>query len=141
MLDIQVKWLLVLAANFLGLIFLLNIILFKPLLKIFNEREDTVKGSLEASREMNARREDAVSTMNREIAEARSKAKEIFESKRTEGLNLQKQVLSESESAAADILAKARQELQSEVEKARQSLRGDVEKFSEEIVGKLVKAA
>lgn len=141
MLDIQVKWLIVLAANFFILLFLLNIILFKPILRIFKERDDTVKGSLGAAKEMNAKREEGIHNLNSDIAQARHKAKEIFEAMRTDGLNAQKAVLTESEAAAASILAKAREELRTEVEKARQSLRADVDKFSDEIVRKLVRAA
>ena len=44
MLDIDKFWLLVLTANFLGLMYILNIILFRPLLKVFQERESTDKG-------------------------------------------------------------------------------------------------
>lgn len=141
MLDIQVKWLLVLAANFFGLLFILNIILFKPLLKIFKEREDTVKDSLGAAKEMTARKEEGIAKMNKEVADARHKAKEVFEGMRTEGLNTQKTLLSEAEANASDLLAKARAELKAEVEKARGALRSDIEKFSDEIVRKLVKAA
>jgi F-type H+-transporting ATPase subunit b len=141
MLDIQVKWLLVLAANFFALLFILNIILYRPLLRIFKEREDTVKGSLDAAKEMTARKEEGIAKMNKEIADARHRAKEVFEGLRSEGMNTQKTALSEAEGGAADALAKARAELRAEVEKARGALRADVEKFSDEIVRKLVKAA
>jgi len=140
MLDIHFNWLLVSAANFLVLMFILNIILFKPLLKVFQEREDSVKGSLTAAKEMDAKKEEGIARMNREIFEARKKAKEAFEGLRNEGLNAQKQALSDAEANAAGMLQKAREELKGEVTKARQALRGDVEKFSDEIVRKLVKA-
>ncbi|MBI5639818.1 MAG: ATP synthase F0 subunit B [Nitrospirae bacterium] len=140
MLDIHVKWLLVLMANFLGLLFLLNIILFKPLLKIFKERKDAIGGSLDAAKEMGARKEEGIARMNREIAEARNKAKDAFEGLRNEGLGRQKEVFSEAEANAAGMLQKAREELRAEVIKARQALKSDVEKFSDEIVRKLVKA-
>lgn len=140
MLDIHVKWLLVLAANFLILMYLLNIILYKPLIRIFDERKNSVKGSLDAVREMNVRKEEGIATMNREIAEARKKAKEIFEGLRNEGVASQKKILSEAEEKAAGMLQKAREELRSEAEKARKALGADVEKFSDEIVRKLVKA-
>ena len=140
MLDIHLKWMLVLAANFLGLIYVLNIILYKPLLKVFKEREDTVRTSLDAAKEMNARKDDGIAMMHQEIADARSGAKEVFETMRIEGLNRQKEILSESETKATDMLQAARQELRTEVEKARQALKADVEKFSDEIVRKLVKA-
>lgn len=140
MLDIHVKWLVVLALNFLGLIFVLNQILFKPLLKNFKERDDSVKGALDAARQMTARKDEGMERMNREISSARSSAKEAFESLRAKGQDAQKQALSAAEEQAAAMLQKARQELQSEVEKARRSLKADVEKFSDEIVRKLVKA-
>jgi len=140
MLDIHVKWLLVLLVNFFVLIYVLNIILFKPLLKIFDERADTVKASLDAAREMNARKDEAVVTMNRELAAARGQAKEVFDAMKNEGTNRQKDILSESEAKAADMLQAARAELRAEVDKARQALKSDVEKFSDEIVRKLVNA-
>ena len=140
MLDIDKFWLLVLTANFLGLIYILNVILFRPLLKVFNERESLTKGSLDAAKEMNSRKEEGLERMNKEISDARNKAKEAFEVLRNEGLNTQKTLLSDSEAVAAGMLQKAREELRSEGEKARKSLKADIEKFSDEIVRKLVNA-
>jgi len=140
MLDIHMQWFLVLVANFLLLIFILNIILFKPMLKIFSERDETVKGSLEAAREMNRKKEEGIEAMTREIAASRHKAKEAFEALRAEGAGMQKLFMTEAEAKAAEILQNGRNELRAEVEKARQALKSDVEKFSEEIVRKLVKA-
>ena len=140
MLDIDKFWLLVLTANFLGLVYILNIILFRPLLKIHLERESLTKGSLDAAREMDSKREEGIALMNREISDARHKAKEAFEGLRNAGLETQKKFLSDAESSAAGILQKAREELRSEGEKARQSLKADIEKFSDEIVRKLVSA-
>ena len=58
MLDIDKFWLLVLTANFLGLVYILNIILFRPMLKVYLERESLTKGSLDAAKEMNSRKEE-----------------------------------------------------------------------------------
>jgi len=140
MLDIHLNWMIVLIANFLGLMFILNIILFKPLLKIFTEREETVKGSLAAANEMSSRKEEGITRMNREIMEARNKAKQAFEGLRNEGAATQKTFMSDAEAQAAEMLQKAREELRAEVVRARGALKADVEKFSDEIVGKLVKA-
>jgi len=138
MLDIDKFWLLVLTANFLGLMYILNIILFRPLLKVFQERENTIKGSIDAAKEMNSRKEEGIERMNKEISDARGKAKEVFESNRNAGLEVQKKLLSDAEATAAGMLQKAREELRSEGEKARKSLKADIEKFSDEIVRKLV---
>ena len=140
MLDIDKFWLLILTANFLGLVYILNIILFRPMLKVYLERESLTKGSLDAAKEMNSRREEGLERMNKEISDARSKAKEAFEALRNAGLETQKNFLSEAEASATGMLQKAREELRSEGEKARQSLKADIEKFSDEIVRKLVNA-
>lgn len=137
MLEIN-KWIFVLALNFFILLFILNAILYKPLLKIFKEREDTVKGSLDAAKEMADRREESIALLNREIAEARNKAKEIFEALKAEGLQVQKEILSKAEAEASQMLEKARADLRSEAERARAKLRSEVDKFSDEIVRKLV---
>jgi F-type H+-transporting ATPase subunit b len=126
--------------NFLVLLFLLNVILFKPLLKTFNEREDSVKRNLEAAKDMTDKREESIASLNRELAESRSKAKEIFESLKTEGVSKQKEVHAAAEAEAASILDKARAEIKAEAEKARKALSADVDKFSDEIVRKLVTA-
>ena len=140
MLDIDKFWLLVLTANFLGLVYILNILLFRPLLKVFQERETTVKGSLDAAKEMSSKKDEGIERMNKEISDASGKAKEVFESNRNAGLEVQKKLLSEAEATAAGMLQKAREELRSEGEKARKSLKADIEKFSDEIVRKLVNA-
>ena len=128
------------AINFLALLFILNAILFKPLLKIVKEREDTVKGNLDSAKDMTSKREESIAGLNRELAESRSKAKDIFESLKGEAVNKQKEVHSAAETEASSILDKARAEIKSEAEKARKALRADVDKFSDEIVRKLVKA-
>ena len=137
MLDINI-WFFVLALNFIALLFFLNIILFKPLLKIFKEREDIVKGSLDAVKDMANRREESIARLNKELAETRNKAKDVFEALKAEGLQNQKEVLSKAEAEASETLDKARADLKAEAEKARKALRTEIEKFSDEIVRKLV---
>jgi F-type H+-transporting ATPase subunit b len=129
-----------LAINFIVLLFLLNAILFKPLLKVFKEREDTVKGNLDAANNLRGKSEEGIARLNRELAESRSKAKELFESLKAEGAGKQKEVHSAAEAEAVTMLEKARAEIKAEAEKARKALRADVDKFSDEIVRKLVKA-
>ncbi|MEW6416646.1 MAG: ATP synthase F0 subunit B [Nitrospirota bacterium] len=138
MLDIIPKWFLLLTLNFLALLFLLNIILYKPLLKLFKEREDTVKDALDGAKDMSNKKEESIARLNRELAEGRNKAKETFEALKAEGLNKQKEMLSAADAEASKMLEKARAEVKAEAEKARKALRADVEKFSDEIVRKLV---
>jgi F-type H+-transporting ATPase subunit b len=138
MLNINITFI-YMVINFFVLLFILNIILFKPLLKLFKERKDTVKNSLDAAKEMSNKREEGIARLNRELSDARNKAKEIFESLKSEGLQKHKEIISAAETEVAAILEKARGEVRSEAEKARKALRADVDKFSDEIVTKLIK--
>ncbi len=134
------KWFFVLLINFLGLLYILNKILFRPLLRLFKERQDTVKGSLDAAKDMGAKREEGITRLNRELSEARGKAKETFEALKAEALNKNKEVLGAAETELSAMLDNARADVKAEAEKARQALRADVDKFSDEIVRKLLKA-
>lgn len=137
MLDFD-NWFFVLLANFLVLLYVLNIILFRPFLKIVKEREESTTGAIAASREMQEKKDKLMEEMKKEFAVAASKAREEFEAQRSEGLKVQRDRLHEAGEKAASELEKARAELKSAADKARDQLRGDVEKFSEEIVSKLV---
>lgn len=132
------KWFFVLLINFLILLYILNIILFKPILKVLKERDSSIKDHLKAAKEMEQKREEAVTRMNQELLEARIKAKEIFEGIRKEGLEKQRALIEDANRQALELIGKAKEEIKVEAEKAREKLRADVDKFSDEIVRKLV---
>lgn len=139
MLEIDMFWYPILVAQFLVLFFILNLILFKPLLKVFSERDEAIAGSLEAAKEMDIEKDDAMEALKKEFAEAGAKARERFDALKAEGQEEQKKALEKTGAEAASIMEKARTEIRAESDKARQKLRGDVEKFSEDIVDKLVR--
>lgn len=133
------QWYFVLVANFIILYFILSSLLFKPLAKLFKEREETIKSSLDDAKSMGVKKEEMVSQMNAELQDTRKKAKEIYNSLREAGISHQTEVLRKAEEEAVTIIEKARQELRIETEKARALLKADVDKLSEDIVRKLVK--
>lgn len=139
MLDIEPKWFLVLIGIFLANLFVLNILLFRPLLRVFKEREEAIDGSLRKATEMDGERETKLAGFKRDMSDASVSAREKFDSLRQGGVDKQKQALEVAAKEAAALIEKARAELAAESEKARQALRSDVDKFSEEIVQKLLK--
>lgn len=134
------KWFFVLLVNFLILLYVLNIILFKPVLRVLKERDASVKDHLNAAREMEQKREEAIAKMNQELQAARIRAREIFEGIRKEGLEKQRLLLEEANKEAIEMIGKAKEEIRIKAEKARQKLRSDVDRFADEIVRKLVGA-
>lgn len=133
------SWFFVLAALFLFLVFLLDKILFKPLLKVFKEREDAIDGAQDAAKDLELAKEEKVEALKKEFSEGGRKAKERFESVRGEGLAKQKEFMEAAAKEAAGIMDKARAELKAQSDKTRQALKGEVDKFSDEIVNKLTK--
>ncbi|MDA8171331.1 MAG: hypothetical protein M0033_03675 [Nitrospiraceae bacterium] len=140
MLEFQGLWFVVLLVNFLVLVFILNLILFRPFLKVMNERRAVVNDALESARKMADKREGELAAMRRELELARSKAKELFEGLRAEGLENQRLALAKAHEEAMKRTEKIKQELEAEAAKARQALRAEAEKFSDGILEKLVRA-
>lgn len=134
------KWFFVLLVNFLVLLYVLNIILFKPFMKLFTDRNNAIQGSLDAARDMQAKREEALLQMENELKAAREKAKQLYEGMVADGVARQKELLDSANKEAHRLMEAARQELRSEAEKARQGLRSKVSIFSGDIVKKLIGA-
>jgi F-type H+-transporting ATPase subunit b len=134
------QWFFVLAANFLILLFILNKILFQPLLKVFKEREEAIDGSLDAAKEMELKKDESLEKMKAELAAAAQKAREAFDELKGQGQAKQKELLEAANAEASKVIGEARGKLKAEADRARGALKGDVEKFSEEIVNKLIKA-
>jgi len=139
MLEFNV-WFIVLLVNFLLLVFILNKLLFQPILKVFNEREEAIDGSLDAAKKMGIKKEEALARMKAELAEAAQQARAAFEERKAEGQAKSKELLEAANSEAAKIIGDARAKLKAESDRARGALRADVEKFSEEIANKLISA-
>ncbi|MCS7203940.1 MAG: hypothetical protein NZ809_05795 [Thermodesulfovibrio sp.] len=133
------NWFFVLMAQFLILIFVLNALLFKPMIELFRQREQTIKGALEEAQNMNEKKEKAVAQMNAELAQARTQAKQIITSLREEAISYQREVVANTEKEAVQMIEKARAEIKAEMDRIKAQLRQEVERLSEEIVNKLVK--
>lgn len=133
-------WFFVQLANFLILLFLLNAILFRPLLKLFKDRDDSTRGALEQANEMGKKKDDVLEEIEGKLTGARTEARSIFENLSNEGLEVQKNTVQSAQNEAMEINKKARAELEAATDKARNSLKSDIEAFSRQIVDKLVGA-
>jgi len=133
------NWFFVLIVQFFVLMFILNAILFKPMMNLFRQREQMIKGALEEAQIMNEKKEQAIEQMNADLANAKAQAKQIINSLREEALAYQREVISSAEKEAVQMIEKARAEIKAETERVRAMLRQEVERLSDEIVNKLIK--
>jgi F-type H+-transporting ATPase subunit b len=81
MLDIHLPLMLFVLALFLALVFLLNVMLFQPLVQYMDQRDDSIAKDLEATKglsgnsgELNAKADEIISTAKNEAAAIRQKA-------------------------------------------------------------------
>jgi F-type H+-transporting ATPase subunit b len=140
MLEIELKWFIVQLINFLFLLVFLNIILFRPLLRLFKEREDNTKGALENAKALDKEKDDVLARIDAKLADGRSQAKKIYENLAGEGMEMQKGSLESAQKEAVEINRTAKEELEAASEQARAALKADIENFSKQIVKKLVGA-
>ena len=132
------KWFFVQLANFLLLLVVLNIILFRPMLRLFQEREEHTTGFLNDAKAMDKEKDEVFSKIDSKLADARDRAKAIFEEFSTEGIETQKLAVDSAKNEAIEINRKSKEEIEMATDKARAALRADIENFSNKIVEKLV---
>jgi hypothetical protein len=97
-----------------------------------------VKGSLDAAKEMNSRREEGIERMNKELPRPEARQKRLLKRSEVKDWKSRKSP-SGAETSAAGMLQKAREELKVKG-KSPAGTKADVERFADEIVRKLVSA-
>lgn len=137
MLEIN-GWFFAQLANFLLLLIILNLILFRPILRIFKERESSTTGFLEDAKAMDKEKDGLMTQIDARLSDAKSNAKSIFEGLSEEGKAAQKQAVSSAQNESVEINKKARADIEAAADKASASLKDDIESFSKKIVAKLV---
>jgi F-type H+-transporting ATPase subunit b len=137
MVDINYTFLVQLV-NFLILIFILNTLLLKPVLRHLKERDGKIQGAHDEARENAERAEQMLATFESELAEARIKANQVFSSLEQEGIADQRAKVAAAKAEAQKILEKAQGELAGEASKAREVLQAEMAKLPGIIATKLL---
>ncbi|HEX3218674.1 MAG TPA: F0F1 ATP synthase subunit B [Candidatus Limnocylindria bacterium] len=138
--GVDVPKLLFQVINFLLLLYLANRFLFKPVLKLLDERESRIKKGLEDAeaaakdRELaKAEREAALDEARKEAQAMVARANKIAEDSRAE-------ILAEAKAQAEKVTARAREEITAEKDKAMAELRSTVADLALQAAGRLVRS-
>lgn len=94
--------------NFFLLFFILRAVLYKPILKILNERKKTIEDSLELAEETRLKAESASSETKAMLAEARIEAKDIVENARQRAIEIASEIEQKSKLDAETLAKKTR---------------------------------
>ena len=125
-------------ANFLFTIWVLNILLYKPIRNILRQRKEKIDGlelSIETSNE-EAKEKDEAFTAG--IKEARTKGLNQKNTMMQEASDEEKAIIAEINQKAQAELAQIREKIKKESEVARKSLQKEVDTFANQITQKIL---
>ena len=123
--------------NFLFLLFVLNLILFKPIRKVLLERKEKIQGLEQGISSLETRAVDQDQAYKDGLKKARTaglKQKETFVEQASQE---EKEIIDRINKTAQSNLAKIRTQVAEETEKARVALEAEVEQFSK-IIGEKI---
>jgi F-type H+-transporting ATPase subunit b len=125
-------------ANFLVLIFLLNLVLYRPIRRILGKRKEEMAALQGMVEDFEARAAGAARKIEEGTAETRKAGLKEKEALKSRGLEEEKQMLREASAAAVDKIGQARKGLEEKLIGVRQSLEGEMELFSKELAEKFL---
>jgi len=125
-------------ANFLFLLFLLNIILYRPIRGILNRRKEEMTSTEEQTVEWGQKADKFSEELEENISKTRKDGFQDREDLKNEGLQDERVMLQEANATAEEKLLKARDEMQERLAQVRQSLQAEVKGFSQELAEKII---
>ncbi|MBU1182828.1 MAG: ATP synthase F0 subunit B [Pseudomonadota bacterium] len=125
-------------ANFLFLIWALNIVLYKPIRKVLLERKEKVEGLEQGIENLNINAQEKEDAFTSGIKDARSKGQIEKELLLSAAQNEEKQLLEKINKKAQDDLAQMRDKIATEAENVRISLQNEVDVFANAIGQKIL---
>ncbi len=124
--------------NFLFLIWILNIILYKPIRKVLRERKERI-GALEAdilglTDEVESKNLEVQALVRDARAEGYSKKEEL----KTQGMATESEIIGETTRKTESEITKLKGEIAGSIEQARKALKTQVNEFSRSLAEKIL---
>jgi len=113
-------------------------LLFKPMLKVFTEREVRTSGAAAETANMQASSSEMVEKADKALAEAQAKAREVLLTLREDGAAQQKKIIDDARDAAQQKLEAARKDLADKTAAATKALDDESKKLADDIVEKVL---
>ncbi|MBN1102692.1 MAG: hypothetical protein JXL84_04665 [Deltaproteobacteria bacterium] len=130
--------LLIQIANFLILLLLLNVILYKPIRRILKQRKEEMEGLELRALDLRDRSAKDSRSLEESILGARREALKEKESLKAEALEMEKKMYQEATAKAGEKLDLARKDAEGKLAEIRQGLVREVDLFSRDLAEKLL---
>jgi F-type H+-transporting ATPase subunit b len=125
-------------ANFLFLLFILNILLYRPVRQILGKRKAEVDGLQNSVSELEGNANRFAGELEESMAKARKTGHQEKESLKNQGLEEEKALLKEAASASGERMGQARAEMGKKLLEARGALEKELSLFSKELAEKIL---
>lgn len=126
------------AAIFLLLAILATQLLFKPYLKLREDREEGIEGSRAKAADMSAEADARLADYEQKLAAARTRANDEQRAIRTEAAAHQREVTDKARKESEQAWESARDTVRTQTEKARKELAGRADELAADIATKLL---
>ncbi|MCD6570656.1 MAG: F0F1 ATP synthase subunit B [Deltaproteobacteria bacterium] len=136
---IELNWtFLVQMVNFLVLMFVLNKILYKPILKILDERDDKIIGGQQRIKKLEEENQQMLQEYTDKIYTGRVEALEAKNSARKAAEAQANEIIVEARKKAEEMIAQVRLEMAQEVEKAKKDIETELGSMATSIAGRVL---
>ncbi len=137
MIDINIT-LLIQMLNFLVFLFLMNLILYRPIRRVVAQRRQFMADRQEEIDRADSEALAAVQEFNARIQEARAEGRRKIQELKVAAYEQEKDLLQEASDRAAGQLQEMRAQIRKDVAAAREELSGQVRSFSVELAQKIL---
>jgi F-type H+-transporting ATPase subunit b len=120
------------------LMFFLEPILFRPIMRLFDEREKRIVGAAEDAKRYLGAADEKSALAEQKTAAAQHDARAVLATLRAQGAEREAKLVEDARTAAATRLEEAREQLFDATESARRTLKDDAKKIADEIVAKVL---
>nr|WDA98908.1 ATP synthase CF0 B' subunit [Sciadococcus taiwanensis] len=126
------------ALQFLSLTLVLNLVFYKPVMKVLDERENYIQTNLESASEALKEAEKLSIQYEEELAKARKDAQNLIKNSQQEAQSIVAQEIMEAQNDANRLIEESTKQLNGQKEAALEDLEHHVETLSEQIYNKIL---
>jgi F-type H+-transporting ATPase subunit b len=137
MINVNVT-LLIQMCNFLVLLFLMNLVLYRPIRRIVAKRKQFVEEQQLGIERMDAEVKASIEDFNQKIQDARRLGREKIQELKVEAYAQEKELMRTAVEQAGKQLQDVRARIQSDIQGARDQLSGQVRAFSVDLAQKIL---
>jgi len=136
---IEINWTIWLQfANFMVLLLVLNVLLYRPLRDVMNRRRATVDGKHQRARDLEAQIEEKMERYQAQLQDAKSKGAREKASMRQEAGKEESVILAEARSQATDELQKIKNKVAAEAGEAAEALKSQTRELASLVAAKVL---